>query len=816
MLTGKLPFYSLTKRQTYLLTRQLVNSLTKKEKETTMAKKDKKEKGSGRLKKKNVAQWLVDLFNDNPEKEYDVKELFTQLKANNHPAKMIIMDALSDLVLDDYISTDGNGHYRNAVRSNVMEGTFVRKRNGRNSFVPDDGGKSILVCERNSMHALDGDRVKVTMLARRAGHTREAEVTEIIERANDTFVGQLQVERGYGFLITESRSLATDIFIPKDKLNGGQNGDKAVVKIIEWPSDSKSPIGKVVDILGKQGENNAEMHAILAQYGLPYTYPEKVEKAAEKLSPDITPEEIARREDFREVTTFTIDPHDAKDFDDALSIRLLQKGLWEVGVHIADVSHYVKEGDIIDKEAVKRATSVYLVDRTIPMLPERLCNFICSLRPDEEKLAYSTIFHMNDKGEVVDWHLAHTVIKSNRRFTYEEVQYILERNGVASEADLNLPGDHPEALPAGSAPEGEYAEELIQLDKFAKILRAKRFKNGSIGFDRSEVRFEVDEKGHPISTYVKVAKDANKLVEEFMLLANRSVAQKIAVVPRGKKPKVFVYRIHDVPDPEKMEKLSAFIARFGYKIRTDGTKTEVSKSLNRLLSDVKGRKEEEVVEMVALRAMMKARYSTHNIGHYGLMFDYYTHFTSPIRRYPDTMVHRLLTRYAEGGRSVSQKKYEELCEQSSNMEQLAATAERASIKYKQVEFMADRLGQEFNGTVSGVTEFGLYVEIDENSCEGMIPLRMLLDDYYEFDERNFCLVGRRYHKRYALGDKVRIRVERANLERRQLDFALVSDESGDVKRPAPSPADFSKGGGKKADAKKKNKRPRGGRAKRAK
>lgn len=661
------------------------------------------------------------------------------------------------------------------------------------------------------------------MLARRAGHTREAEVTEILERANDTFVGQLQVERGYGFLVTESRSLANDIFIPKDKLNGGQNGDKAVVKIIEWPSDSKSPIGKVVDILGKQGENNAEMHAILAQYGLPYTYPEKVEKAAEKLSPDITPEEIARREDFREVTTFTIDPHDAKDFDDALSIRQLQKGLWEVGVHIADVSHYVKEGDIIDKEAVKRATSVYLVDRTIPMLPERLCNFICSLRPDEEKLAYSTIFHINDKGEIKDWHLAHTVIKSNRRFTYEEVQTILERNGVASEADLNLPGEHPEPLPAGAEPEGEYATELIQLDKFAKILRAKRFKNGSIGFDRSEVRFEVDEKGHPISTYVKVAKDANKLVEEFMLLANRSVAQMIAVVPRGRKPKVFVYRIHDVPDPEKMEKLSGFVARFGYKIRTEGTKTEVSKSLNRLLSDIKGKKEEEVVEMVALRAMMKARYSTHNIGHYGLMFDYYTHFTSPIRRYPDTMVHRLLTRYAEGGRSVSQTKYEDLCEHASNMEQLAATAERASIKYKQVEFMADRIGQEFDGTVSGVTEFGLYVEITENSCEGMVPLRLLLDDYYEFDERNFCLVGRRYRKRYSLGDKVRIRVERANLERRQLDFALVGDEGGDIKpekaaksggAPVP-PLEAKKAKGGKKSYAKKNKRPRAGRAKRA-
>lgn len=788
-----------------------------------MAKKDKKGGSGSRLKKKAVAQQLVDLFNEFPEKEYDVKDLFAHFKASNHPAKMIVMDALNDLVLDDYVTSDGQGHYRNAVRSNVMEGTFVRKRNGRNSFVPDDGGKSILVCERNSLHALDGDRVRVTMLARRAGHTREAEVTEILERANDTFVGQLQVERGYGFLVTESRSLANDIFIPKDKLNGGQNGDKAVVKIIEWPSDSKSPIGKVVDILGKQGENNAEMHAILAQYGLPYTYPEKVEKAAEKLSADITPEEISRREDFREVTTFTIDPHDAKDFDDALSIRQLQKGLWEVGVHIADVSHYVKEGDIIDKEAVKRATSVYLVDRTIPMLPERLCNFICSLRPDEEKLAYSTIFHINDKGEIKDWHLAHTVIKSNRRFTYEEVQTILERNGVASEADLNLPGEHPEPLPAGAEPEGEYAAELIQLDKFAKILRAKRFKNGSIGFDRSEVRFEVDEKGHPISTYVKVAKDANKLVEEFMLLANRSVAQMIAVVPRGRKPKVFVYRIHDVPDSEKMEKLSGFVARFGYKIRTEGTKTEVSKSLNRLLSDIKGKKEEEVVEMVALRAMMKARYSTHNIGHYGLMFDYYTHFTSPIRRYPDTMVHRLLTRYAEGGRSVSQTKYEDLCEHASNMEQLAATAERASIKYKQVEFMADRIGQEFDGTVSGVTEFGLYVEITENSCEGMVPLRLLLDDYYEFDERNFCLVGRRYRKRYSLGDKVRIRVERANLERRQLDFALVGDEGGDIKpekaaksggAPVPPPEAKKAKGGKKNYAK-KNKRPRAGRAKRA-
>ena len=767
-----------------------------------MSKKEKRNSG-GRLKKGQVLQMLSDLFAAEPDREWHVKDLFAAVRATNHPTKMLVMDALQELVMDDYVATDREGHYRSAMRSNVMEGTFVRKRNGRNSFVPDDGGQSILVCERNSLHALDGDRVRVTMLARRASHTREAEVIEILERANDTFVGEVKVEKGYGFLITESRSLATDIFIPKDKLKGAQTGDKAVVKITDWPEGSKSPVGRVVDILGKQGENNAEMHAILAQYGLPYSYPEKVDRAADKLQPGITPDEIARREDFRSVTTFTIDPHDAKDFDDALSIRPAAKGVWEVGVHIADVSHYVHEGDIIDKEAEKRATSVYLVDRTIPMLPERLCNYICSLRQGEEKLAYSTIFHLNERAEIIDWHLAHTVICSNRRFTYEEVQTTLERNGQASPDDLALPGPHPEPLPAGSEPEGEYAHELIVLNRLAKQLRERRFKNGSIGFDRAEVRFEIDDKGHPIGTYVKVAKDANKLVEEFMLLANRSVAEMMAKAPKGKTPKVFPYRIHDVPDPEKLEKLSAFVARFGRKIRTEGSKTEVSKSLNRLLAEVKGEKEENVVEMVALRAMQKARYSIHNIGHYGLMFPFYTHFTSPIRRYPDTLVHRLLTRYAEGGRSVSATKYEELCEHASNMEQLAASAERASIKYKQVEFMADRIGQEFDGTVSGVTEFGLYVEVNDSKCEGMVPLRMLLDDYYEFDERNFCLVGRRYHKRYALGDKVRIRVERANLEQRLLDFSLVGEETGHPVA-APAPAAPARKGGKRQTGKKKH------------
>ena len=742
--------------------------------EKTMAKSKKMK--TPRLTKKDIRGLLLDLFEESQGRKINVKDIFHYLRAVNHPAKMLILDVLKELVLDDYLATDGQGMYQTADRSQVMEGTFVRKRNGRNSFVPDDGGQPILVCERNSHHALDGDRVSVTMLARRGGHTREAEVIEILKRAKDTFVGELQVEKGFGFLITEDRALATDIFIPKDKLKGGKSGDKAVVQITEWPENSKSPIGRVLDILGKKGDNDAEMHAILAEFGLPYKYPQHVEEAAEKLSADITPEELARREDFRAVTTFTIDPRDAKDFDDAISIRPLSETLWEVGVHIADVSHYVTEGSVIDREAEKRATSVYLVDRTIPMLPERLCNFICSLRPNEEKLAYSCIFQIDLQGNVRHWHLAPTVICSDRRFTYEEVQYIFERNGDASESDLALPGEHPTALPKGAKPEGEYADELLTLNHIAKALRAKRFKAGAIGFDRPEVRFEIDETGHPISTYIKVAKDANKLVEEFMLLANRSVAEMIGKVPRGKKAKVLPYRVHDVPDVEKMEKLSAFVARFGYKVRTDGTKTEVSKSLNRLLEDVKGKREEGVVELVALRAMQKAYYSVHNIGHYGLMFQHYTHFTSPIRRYPDTMVHRLLKRYAEGGRSANANKYEDLCEHSSNMEQLATNAERASIKYKQVEFMADRMGQEFDGTISGVTEFGLYVQVDENGCEGMIPLRSLLDDYYEFDERNYCLVGRRFHRRYELGEKVRIRVEHANLDRKLLDFALADDE----------------------------------------
>lgn len=628
-------------------------------------------------------------------------------------------------------------------------GTFARRSNGKNSFIPEDGGTPVFIAERNSGHAMDGDKVKVQLFAKRKGAEPEGEVVEILESKERTFVGKLQVAKGFAFLITENKTLANDIFIPKDKLKGGKNGDKAIVRIVEWPDEAKNPLGEVIDILGIAGQNTAEMHAILAEFGLPYKYPSSVEKAADKIPEAISPEEIENREDFRGITTFTIDPKGAKDFDDALSARRLDNGNWEVGVHIADVTHYVKTDGVIDKEAQSRATSVYLVDRTIPMLPERLCNQICSLRPDEEKLCFSAVFELNSDAVVQNSRICRTIIKSDRRFTYEEAQEVIETG------------------------EGDYKEEILALNDLAKKLRERRFKSGAINFDRYEVKFEIDEQGKPVRVYFKISKDANKLIEEFMLLANRTVAEFVGRPPKGKTKKTFVYRIHELPDPDKMENFASFIRRFGYKLKTDGTKTDVSKGINSLLDNVQGKPEENLIETVAIRAMQKARYSTENIGHYGLAFEYYTHFTSPIRRYPDMMVHRLLERYLAGGRSVIQKKYEDLCDHCSNMEQVAANAERASIKYKQVEFMQDKLGMVFDGVISGVTEWGLYVELNENKCEGLVPIRDLDDDYYEFDEKNYCLLGRRKKRQYRLGDPITIKVAQANLERKQLDFQLA-------------------------------------------
>jgi len=747
-----------------------------------------KKGGLRHLNKSQMTERVANLFQEHAGELVDIKTVFRELHINTHPGKLLCMDVLDDLLKDDFIIEQAQMRYTLASKSTVMDGVFQRKHNGKNTFLPDDGGEPVLVAERNSLHAMDGDRVRIQMMARRRGHVREAQVTTILQRADKSFVGKLSIRREFAFLLTEDRTLSNDIFIPKNQLHGGKDGDKVIVKIIEWPEGSKNPIGKVTEVLGKSGENETEMHAILAEFGLPYSYPKAVEEAANRISAEITPADYAEREDMRDRTTFTIDPRDAKDFDDALSFKRLKEGLYEIGVHIADVSHYVTEGSIIDKEAVKRGTSVYLVDRTIPMLPERLCNNICSLRPDEEKLTYSVIFEITDKAEVKKWHLAHTVTRSDRRFTYEEVQALLEARQEASPEDYHAPGDHapqPGAEFEGDKakalrPTEDFAEELITLNRLAKLFRKRRFAAGAVDFDRPEVRFDIDEKGHPIGTYYKVAKDANKLIEEFMLLANRTVAESIGRVQRGKKAKVLPYRIHEQPDPDKLLNLSQFVSRFGRRLKTSGTKQEISRNINRLLDEVHGQKEQNLVEMVALRAMMKAKYSTINIGHYGLAFDYYTHFTSPIRRYPDLMVHRLLSRYADGGRSANQEKYEALCEQSSEMEQTAALAERASIKYKQVEYMADKLGQEFDGIISGITEFGLYVELNDSKCEGMVPLRDLDDDYYDFDERNYQLLGRRRHRRYTLGDPIRIVVANANLDKKQLDFALAEEQNPNI------------------------------------
>jgi ribonuclease R len=733
-----------------------------------------KRKNKDKLTRDQGAALIMGIFGRNPKQVYNYKQISKLLFFDDKYRKAIVSRTLDELVEKKQLEQIEPGRYRLLNRAGYKTGTLDMTHHGYAYLVSEGSDDDVFIARNNLKTGLDGDLVKVFVYPKRKQTSRiEGEVVEILERARDTFVGTVEISRNFAFLLPDSRKMPFDIFIPQDKLNGVEHGQKAIARIIDWPVKVKNPFGEIVDILGYPGENDTEMHSILAEFELPIKFSEEVEAAAEKIPDQITAEEIKNRRDFRKVPTFTIDPADAKDFDDALSLQPLKNGLWEVGIHIADVSHYVNTKTILDKEAFDRGTSIYLVDRVVPMLPEKLSNGVCSLRPNEDKLTFSAVFHMDEHGKVLDEWFGKTIIHSNRRFNYEEAQQIIETG------------------------QGDMKEEVLKLFEISQVLKEQRFTDGSINFERDEVKFHLEEDGTPTGVYFKVQKEANWLIEEFMLLANKRVAayatrggkyekevnqQELkgqSKSPTGKskmKGKTFVYRIHDVPDPEKMDSFTRFITKFGHTLNPQQSARRLSNSLNNLLDQVQGKKEQNVVEMMALRSMAKARYSTINIGHYGLAFKDYAHFTSPIRRYPDLMVHRLLSHYLAQGESKNADTYEKRCQHASEMERKAVEAERASIKYKQVEFMQDKVGQTFEGVVSGLTDWGIYVEIIENKCEGMISIKSITDDFYEFNEEEYMIIGRQTGRKFEIGDELKIEVVNANLSRRQLDYKLVDLE----------------------------------------
>lgn len=696
-----------------------------------------------------LTKLITDVFEKSGNKPLNYKQVASKLNLHDDETRVLILEVLKEETRKGILQEPEKGKFILKQLKTFVTGKVDMTSDGSAYIVSDDEfEEDIYVAPRKLRNALHGDIVKVYVYAKNKGRKKDGEVVEILQRAKMDFTGIIKLSDRFAFFVPDDRKMLHDIFIPLDGLNGAKDGYKAIAKIVDWPEDAKNPIGEITHVLGKQGENNAEMNAILADYGFPLAFPDEVEKQAESIREDITKEEIDKRKDFRQILTFTIDPADAKDFDDAISFQKLKNGNVEVGVHIADVSHYVKPGSALDKEAFERGTSVYLVDRVIPMLPERLSNGLCSLRPNEDKLCFSAVFELDNDANVIEQWFGRTIIHSDTRFSYEDAQEVLENKA------------------------GKHSEELLKLNELAYKLRERKFKHGAISFESVEIKFRLDDQGKPLGVYVKERKDAHKLIEDFMLLANKKVAEFVAKKGKGKQKLTFVYRSHDSPKEDALLSFSQFASKFGYKIDMSSGR-ETARSLNFLMADVEGKKEQNVLTQLAIRSMAKAVYTTKKHSHYGLAFDYYTHFTSPIRRYPDVMVHRLLELYLADGKSVNEEEYEKMSIHSSQMEKKAADAERASVKYKQAEYLQNNIGEEFSGIISGLTEWGMYVEIIANKCEGMIRLRDLNDDFYVLDEKNYCIIGQRRKKKYQLGDEVRILVKKVDLNKRQIDFTLV-------------------------------------------